>query len=330
MLLKHIVNNDDRELLVDTAGHLAERDQLFPRLNTLLESDDLSIERVLSILHAVSNIDNVSARDVVDAYFQLLDFYEWDPETQPMMEALARLMSKSHSLQLSYRRLWKQFENCNALQIENATRISIGQLLQQLNNEESQPQVIEGLARICGQVGWSKSLLARVNSWWREYTHSLSLAQLQKLERELAGQRQLEAQKQILNTVLAMRRWMHNRDASAFAAAVNSAFSIMERLAEAFDAGQLTEIDPFTVRRELDSFGAELSADERHILANNLRNLAHRITHMAEHRSKPSLIRSDDSIERQLSRGEANPQGSVDMMKWIAGYLDGAHQQSVK
>ena len=46
---------------------------------------------------------------------------------------------------------------------------------------------------------------------------------------------------------------------------------------------------------------------------------------MAEKRSKPSLIRSDDSIERQLQHGEANPQGSIDMMKWIAGYLDGAH-----
>ena len=49
---------------------------------------------------------------------------------------------------------------------------------------------------------------------------------------------------------------------------------------------------------------------------------------MAERRSKPSLIRSDDSIERQLQQGEANPQGSIDMMKWIAGYLDGAHPHS--
>ena len=326
LLLKHIVKSDDRELLVDTARHLAERDQLFPRLNTLLESDDLSLERVLSTLNAISNIDNVSARDVVDAYFQMLDYYEWAPATQPMMEALARLMGKSQSLQLSYRNLWKQFENCNMLQIENATRASITQLLGQLSHEDDQSQVVESVARICRQSSWSKSLLETLNAWWREYTHGLSLVQLQKLERALEGQRQLEAQKQILKTVLAMRRWMHNRDARQFADAVNSAFSIMEHLAEAFDAGQLSEIDPLTLRRELDSFGAELSADERHILANNLRELAHLVTGMAERRSKPSLIRSDDSIERQLSRGEANPHGSIDLMKWIAGYLDGAHQ----
>ena len=329
-LLKHIVSGDDRELLVDTARHLAERDQLFPRLNTLLESDDLSLERVLSTLNAISHIDNVSARDVVDAYFQLLDYYEWAPATQPMMEALARLMAKSHKLHLSYRHLWKQFESCNKLQIENATRVSIVQLLQQLSNEDDQSQVVESVARICRQGGWSKSLLAALNAWWRDYAHGLTLVQLQKLERELESQRHLEAQKQILKTVLAMRRWMHNRDAAEFAAAVNSAFSIIEHLTEAFDAGQLTEIDPLTLRSELDSIGAELSADERHILANNLRNLAHLVTGMAERRSKPSLIRSDDSIERQLSRGEANPHGSIDMMKWIAGYLDGAHQGSEK
>jgi hypothetical protein len=226
--------------------------------------------------------------------------------------------------------LWKQFENCNRLQIENATRISIVQLLQQLGHEDDQSMVVEGVSRLSKQGGWSKSLLATLNTWWRDYTHGLTMVQLQKLERELEGQRQLEAQRQILKTVLAMRRWMHNRAATEFASAVNSAFSIMEHLAEAFDSGQLTEIDPLTLRRELDSFGAELSADERHILANNLRNLAHLVTDMAEHRSKPSLIRSDDSIERQLARGEANPHGSIDMMKWIAGYLDGAHQRSVK
>ena len=66
-------------------------------------------------------------------------------------------------------------------------------------------------------------------------------------------------------------------------------------------------------------------SEERHILANNLRNIAQRITQMAEKRSKPSLIRSDDSIDRQLTQGEASPHGSIDMMKWIAGYLDGAH-----
>lgn len=328
LLLRNILNSDERELFVDAARHLAERDSLFPRLSTLLEGDNLTLDKVLSVLKAVAGLEMVSARDLVDAYFQLLDYYEWDPSTQPMMEALSRLMSKSHSLQLSYRHLWKQFENCNSLQIENATRVSINQILQQFNGEEDMSLVVAGMARICKEGNWSKALLSTLNAWWRDYTHSQSLLQLQRLEREMDTQRPLEAQKQILKTVLAMRRWVHNRDAFAFAEAVNSAFSLMEQITDAFDIVQLTEIDPATVRRELDTVATDLSADERHILANNLRSLAQRVTQMAEHRSKPSLIRSDDSIDRQLMRGEANPQGSVDMMKWVAGYLDGAHNDS--
>ena len=50
--------------------------------------------RFLSILNAVSGIDNVAPRDAIDVYFGLLDYYEWEPATQPMMEALARLMGK--------------------------------------------------------------------------------------------------------------------------------------------------------------------------------------------------------------------------------------------
>ena len=125
-----------------------------------------------------------------------------------------------------------------------------------------------------------------------------------------------------------MRRWLHSQDPVELAESISATFTILEHIAEAFDAEHIHEIDSHTIRRELDEVGRGLSSEQRHILANNLRNLANRITQMAEKRSKPSLIRSDDSIERQLQHGEADPQGSIDMMKWIAGYLDGAHAES--
>ena len=328
LLLQRIVSDGDRELFVEGARHLAQRDDLFPRLSGVLEADELTPDQALSILNAVTSLEGVAPRDVVDATFTLLDYYDWEPSTQPMMEALARLMGKCPSLHLSYRHLWKQFDSCNQLRLESATRICVSQLLRQFGAEDDVELVVKGIARIGKSAGWSKALLATMNAWWRDHTHRCNLAHLQKLERKLDGQRHLEAQKQILKTVLAMRRWMHNRDAAAFAAAVHGASAIMDELTAAFDMTQLTHIDPATVRRELDAVGADLSSDERHILANNLRSLAHRITNMAERRSKPSLIRSDDSIDRQLMRGEANPHGSIDMMKWAAGYLDGAHNHS--
>jgi hypothetical protein len=69
----------------------------------------------------------------------------------------------------------------------------------------------------------------------------------------------------------------------------------------------------------------ELSTEERYVLAKNLRELAQLVVWMSDKRSKSSLMRNDEVIDRQLMRGDANPQGSIDMMKWIAGYLDGAH-----
>ena len=324
-LFANIVRCDDRKLIVDTARHYADRELLFPRLSHALEDDAVPLDKLLSIMNAVSGIKSAPPHEVIDTYFTLLDFYQWEPQTQRLMESLTRHMAKHQEVQVSYRHLWRLFESCRTLEIEGATRVSMTHLLLQYGEEEDLSAVVDGMTRICRQIGWSKALQAAVNSWWRNYTHSLSLSQLQRLERELAPQRGIEPQKHILYSVVAMRRWLHNQDPVDFADSINTTFTILEHIADAFDAEHIHEIDSHTIRRELDEVGGGLSSEQRHILATNLRNLAHRITQMAEKRSKPSLIRSDESIERQLQHGEANPQGSIDMMKWIAGYFDGAH-----
>ena len=323
--MKRIIKSDDRELFGDAAQILAQRSALFPWLGALLEDDSLGVDQALWVLNAASNLDDVAAHDVIDACFGLLDYYEWTPDTLPMMESLARWMGKSKPLHLTYRRLWRLFESCNAQQTENAARVALAHLLRQFDEEEDLTRIVDGITRISRQHSWSQALQDRLNRWWRDYAQSSSLARLQRLERELEAQRNLHEQKHILRTALAMRRWIPQGDPEAFADQINAACALIEHLSEAFDLAQLTEIDSVTVRRELDEIGDTLSADERHILANNLRRLAHVITQMAEKRSKPSFIRSDDSIDRQLTRGEANPHGSIDMMKWIAGYLGGAH-----
>ncbi len=329
ILFGHVIDGDDRNLMAETVRHLAEHELLFPRLGDTLERDSLPLDKVLSIMNAASSANNAAPRDVIDTYFDLLDYYQWEPQTQRLMEALTRVMAKHHDVQVSYRHLWTLFGACQELQVEGATRVAIAQLLTQFAAEEDLKVVIEGLAKICRQIAFSESLQDAVNNWWREYTHDCAMPQLQRLQRELDAQRHMEAQKHILMTVLAMRRWLHSRGPAELTEAINTAFIMLEHITEAFDVAHLAETDPRTIRREVDVLSRELSSEQRHILANNLRNLAIRITQMAERRSKPSLIRSDDTIDRQLMHGEANPQGSVDMLKWIAGYLDGAHPQKI-
>ena len=328
LLFSRIIGGEDRRLIAEAVQHFADCELLFPRLGTALESDKMPLDKVLSIMNTVSGIKSAEARAVIETFFDLLDYYQWTPQTQRLMEALARLMAKHGDVQVSYRNLWKLFDCCQELQIEGAARVSINRLMRQYFEEEDPAVVVEGLARICPQISWSKGLQDSVNTWWRDYTQARTLPQLQRLQRELGGQRQLEAQQHILRTALAMRRWLHNREPAQFAEAINTTFTILEHITEAFDEAHLAEIDSRTIRREIDAASQGLSSEERHILANNLRNIAQHITQMAEKRSKPSLIRSDDSIDRQLTQGEANPHGSIDMMKWIAGYLDGAHPHS--
>lgn len=325
ILFRHVIDGDDRNLMTETVRHLAEKELLFPRLGDTLERDSLPLDKVLSIMNAAGSAKNAAPRDVIDTYFDLLDYYQWEPQTQRLMEALTRVMAKHHEVEVSYRHLWTLFGACQELQVEGATRVAMTQLLTQFAADEDLKLVVEGLAKICRQIAFSEGLQDAVNNWWREYTHDCAMPQLQRLQRELDAQRHMEAQKHILMTVLAMRRWLHSRGPAELTQAINTTYIMLEHITEAFDVAHLAETDPRTIRREVDVVSRELSSEQRHILANNLRNLAMRITQMAERRSKPSLIRSDDTIDRQLMHGEANPQGSVDMLKWIAGYLDGAH-----
>ena len=328
VLLRYILHTDDRQFIAKAMQHLVDSDLLFPRLESALEQDDLSLGKVLSVMNAVSAIPNAAPQEVIACYFSLLDYYQWEPQTQHLIEALARLLAKHHEVQVSYRHLWTLFDACQALQSEAATRVVMTQLMVQFDTEEDLNVVVAGMARIIRQIAFSKSLQDSANDWWRRYTHDSAMPQLQRLQRELDAQRHLEEQKHIIKTVVAMRRWLHSRRPTELAEAINTANIMLEHITEAFDGASLSDTDPHTIRREVDGLSGDLSSEQRHILATNLRSLAIRITQMAENRSKPSLMRSDDSIDRQLMHGEANPQGSVDMLKWIAGYLDGAHPQN--
>ncbi len=326
-LLRYILHSDDRAFIAKAMAHLAEHDLLLPRLGKALQQDGLPPERALSVMQAASAGASAAPQDVIACYFALLEHYDWGPETQRLTEALARLLAKHQDLQISYHHLWRLFDACHDFQTEAGMRIVMTQIMLQLDDEEDLSETAAGLARICRRIAFSKSLQDLLNNWWREYTHEQSLPQLQQMQRELDKQRHLEDQKHILKTVVAMRRWLHSRGPAELAEAINTAYIMLEDFAEAFDSAQQPETDPQTIRREVDRMSGALSSEERHILANNMRNLARRIAQMAENRSKPSLMRSDDSIDRQLMQGEANPHGSIDMLKWIAGYLDGAHPQ---
>lgn len=324
-LLGNIIEANDTDLFVDVATHLVSRDILFPRFGMILKSRNLSFDQILNLMNWVADIDNVSSKGLIDTYFELLDEFGWDETTQQMMESVARLLMQNPTITIAIRYIWKLFEACTTLKLESPSRVSMNRILGQLSENDDSESAITEIVRVYRQITWSKLLLETFNYWWRTYTHSRTLVQLQRLDREVESQRGLEVQRQILQTTIAMRRLLDNRDLSEFAQAINTAYSVLENIVDAFDKSQLAEVDAITIRNELDSVSGELAPDERHILSKNLRELAQHVITMADNRSKSSLIRSDEAIDRQLMSGKANPQGAIDVMKWMAGYLGGTH-----
>ncbi len=327
VLLKHVIESNDNDLFVEVATHLANRGMLFPRLSQILQNTEQSFEQVQALMNWVADIDNVLPQNMTDSYLVLLDHWQWSPDTQAMIESLARLIAQHPTLNISNRHLWQLFGTAHALQLDSTTRVVVTQLLQQL--EENDPEtIVQGVARIYATIDNNRVIITRIDSWWRNFTQACSLVKLQRIDRELEEQRVNDAPREILQTAIAMRKLMGNRDLTEFADVVSTAYTVLENITDAFDRRSLSEVDGDTIRNELDNVSGDLSTEEKYVLAKNLRELAQLIIRMSDKRSKSSIIRSDEVIDRQLTTGEANPQGSVDVMKWMAGYLDGAHDNN--
>ena len=125
-----------------------------------------------------------------------------------------------------------------------------------------------------------------------------------------------------------MRRIIGNRSLEEFSEAVATTYDLLQALSEGFDPNDKL-VDSTTIRNEIDARNEELPVELRPVLSTNLKELAQIVTTLSENRSKPSLIRSDDSVERQLVKGEQEPQSALDVMRWLSGYLDGVQKDDI-
>ncbi|MFN8560104.1 MAG: hypothetical protein U0703_00345 [Anaerolineae bacterium] len=142
------------------------------------------------------------------------------------------------------------------------------------------------------------------------------------------SRRSLDDLRVVAQSVIAFRRMLGKRSLSQFADDV-ATYAVLQALAESFDpsARRLVSFDPATVRLELDARVEELSPHELKIFANNLKELAQVIAVMGDSRSKATLIRRGDDVDRQLMTGEQQPHSAVDTLKWLAGYLGGTQDK---
>jgi hypothetical protein len=168
-------------------------------------------------------------------------------------------------------------------------------------------------------------------AWWRGYLREQPINHLQKLEKLLDGKRGLEPERDALGSLIALRKMLGGRRLDEFAAEIEAAFDVLQSLSTAFDPNgrRPAEFDPEVVRQELEARDDELPQEERQILANHLKELAHVIADMGDQRTRSNLIRREDDLDRGLMTGEETPHSAVDTMKWLAGYWGGRNEDEL-
>lgn len=284
-------------------------------------------QAIIAQLTAAGTLDYAGA---AGAYVALLDAAGWREEAFAWVESLARMLQQNADISLPPEVLWRMVEAAADLREDFAARAAVRRLTAQFEAYEDEGDFSEALARLAGYLNWAGGARASLLAWWREYMHTAPNARLQRIERllpEKAGDgRRLDDVRGILSTALAMRRMLGKRTFGEFAADVATTFQVMQAVVEAFEptAKRAVLFDAATLRAELDSQVEALPPHERKIVANDLKELAALVTHMAEGRSRPTLVRRQEDIDRLLTTGDIDPHGAVDTLKWLAGYLSGS------
>jgi len=331
-LLSLLLKEDDDELFHEVVPLLAKQDALAEPLLAALMQSGRSTEVILAVVTQLANQELLQPQQVATIYATILSENHWEESTLPIAEQLARVLSQFQDTQVSTGVLWKMAELSDMLKNEQMLRIANRRLLAEVGTMIAEEQIVEALHRLRKASQWSGAGRGMMMKWWRSFARNQSIAQLQKLDRALEGKRPLEDLRSVVQTALALRRVVGTRSLVDFAEEISITYKILQALAEGFDPEGRASIlvDRATIRSELDARAEELPADARHVLATNLKELAQLVTSMADNRSKPSIIRSDDTVERQLVKGKQPPQSAIDVMRWMSGYLDGMQRDDEK
>ena len=315
-------------LFYEVTPGLSQQRRLAPLLVSILEQCGRSIEDQLEIVGYLTTSEVITPQQAVDTYTTLLADQDWRAAARPLVEQVTRLLNQNANVSTSLGVLWKILELGSELRSEAMVRGTTRRLLTEMVDMAVEVQFVENLLRLRRATSWSANIRNMILGWWRGHVRTLAIGQLQKLDRAMEGKRPIEDMRQIVTTTIALRRLMGGKTLHEFAQDISTAYNVLQAIADGFDPSdkQATalSVDLQTVRNELDARGEEIALDAQHVLATNLRELAQLITSLADKRSKSSLMRSDDVIERQLVMGEQHPQSAIDVMKWLSGYLDGS------
>lgn len=331
-LMRYALASAEDNLFMTIIAHLAEHEDLFHLLANALAASEREVSDLITLINRLGSDSFLGPQQIINLYVSLMVAWDWAPTLGAMVEQLARLLHKNPDAHVSGGVLWKLLEIAAENKTETVAKVATRRLVALLQESEPRdmPALADSIATLQSLTHWNKDLYHTMLNALRELVRGLPLAQLQRLEKALDGKRALDEARAIVQTVIGLRKIVGQRPLDAFAEAISQTYTLLEAIASAFDpaGGRQNAIDTPTIYAELQERLDELSPEQRLVLAKNLKELAKLIATMAENRSKPSLIRSDDTLERQLYSGDTQPHSAIDVMKWLSGYLEKAQDSA--
>lgn len=321
-LLALAVAHKRDDLALQLIHQANETKTLLPSLARALEASQRTTHDILDLVSRITIAGDMTPQQAIATYITMLGDLEWRKEALPLAQQLARSLQQHPAISVSDEVIWHMLGLASETRDELTARAAVRRLVNKMEILEDDSQLIENLKRLVVQVAWSETTRASLTNWWRGFVRGQPLARLQRLDKALEGRRSLDEERSIVQTLVAVRRMLGSQALSEFAEQVNTAFTVLEALAESFDGWSKRAVgfDAAVVHAELDDRSGELSPQARQVLANNLKELAQLVASMGDNRTRAALMRRSDDLDRDLMSGEQSPHSAVDTMKWLAGY----------
>lgn len=318
------------EIFHRVINHLSIRADLILLVSDALYRSGRNVNEVLALISQMVANRDISAQGAVDLFARLLRMWDWSKTTLLMMAQLARAVQYHPELTLDTDVLWHMLEIAADAKEDLITRVASRRLATMLESLEDDAALTEALSRLVMRTSWNNGARSQLIHWWRGFARAQNAARLTRLEKTFDKAKGLDELRGILSTLIAFRRLVGKRTLGEFADAVSAAYEILDALAGAFepDARDDFQFDPATVRAEFDARAEELNPHTRKILANDLKEIATLIADMGDHRSKPGFARRGEDVDRALMTGGQEPEGAVDALKWLSGYLSGVQEET--
>ena len=326
---------DRRDDLAHQIAHqVSGRDDFLTVLIAAITDGERSDSETLALIAQMISVGDLTQQTAVDLYVGLLAEWDWRDSAIEVMEQLARAIQQHADIEVEPVVIWHLLAIASELKEDLVIRVALRRLTADLETIDDEELLADDLQRVIPLIAGNAAARTQLLLWWRGFVREQTTARLQRLDKALVdnsaeSKRTQEDLRTIVQTVIAFRRMLGKRSLPQFAEDVGTAYAILQGLVESFDpsAKRAVSFDPSTIRLELDARSEELSPHELKILANNFKELAQIVTEMADNRSKATLMRRGDDVDRQLMTGEQQPHSAVDALKWMSGYLSGTQEK---